>query len=136
MKIQNISIASPVRNKFNFNINFGNQKRINNLANLNDVFEKSSLKNESKIRYYYLGADDEAHETTAPFITKQTEFGDRLYIIRSGKPRAFSGFTVEKTDNGDITTIYNSGYPETKDIYEDCEIISTIHYDPDTHQAI
>jgi len=140
MKIQSIAL-SPVRKAFK-NITFGNQQQLSNFGELKDVFEKAPVENkeddieiqEPSIRYYYLGADNKAHETTAPFITKQTEYGDRLYIIRSGKPRAFSGFTVEKNDDTKTTTIYESGYPHVVEEYEDEKNQKVTVYDKNNHR--
>ena len=143
MKIQSLSILSPVKTVSNIKF-CGQRQRVTDLSELNDVFVKTSSEEnfeepnniEPKLRYYYLGADDEAHETTAPFITRETEFGERLYIIRSGKPRAFSGFTVEKTEDRDITTIFDSGYPSRVFEERDCDLLSSTYYDPETHKVV
>ena len=127
MRIQNLSILSPL--KMN-NIPF-KQKESHKLSDLKeDTFEKQL----PSVKYYYLGADDKAHETTAPFVTKPTEYGDRLYIIRSGKPRAFSGFTVEKDDDRQKTVIFESGYPRTVEETEDERNSKITVYNPVTHK--
>ena len=142
MKIQSLSFATQVRNNFK-NIAFRNKPILKNLSDLKDVFEKMPVQTEEKsvpnepkteIRYYYLGKDENAHETTAPFVTKQTEFGDRLYIIRKGKPRAFFGFTVESNGEKEKTVIYKSGYPYITE--ENCgeDELKTTIYNPDNHK--
>lgn len=128
MKIQSLSMLSPLKMK---NIQF-KQKESHKLSDLKeDTFEKQL----PTVKYYYLGADDKAHETTAPFVTKPTEYGDRLYIIRSGKPRAFSGFTVEKDDDRQKTVIFESGYPRTVEETEDERNSKITVYNPTTHKV-
>ena len=147
MKIQNIGFIQHNNVVKKGNINFrAQEKNINENISTYHAFQgifvdengnvsKKEPEQIPEVKFYYVGANDEAKESYLPILKEASFFGDRLFVLRGNRKIPYVGFKDEKLSGKAVATMYRHGYPFLRDTYEEGELVKTEEFDYMWHKV-